>query len=251
MQRRAISSIVFLPSEDHVECTCRSPRTCLTSTSSGSSPLRAGVELAEVLAELGRDVLVAEELVELGLVARREDLARLDGLDAVLGDREPLLHGGFAQRDVVVLRAGEVLEQVPERLGRDHAQVEAQAVVRDDRRLRVSVRGDLRDPLERDEVVDQRARVLRRGDHVEVAEGLLAAADAPRLRDEVRGGMRAKRPRRPRARARAPPRAAAAPARASSPARARAGSAPRSARRSRRASGAAPPLPPCAGRRRS
>ena len=44
------------------------------------------LELAEVLAQLRRDVLVAGELVERLFAARLEDLAGLDVLDAVLGD---------------------------------------------------------------------------------------------------------------------------------------------------------------------
>ena len=59
----------------------------------------------------------------LGLV--REDLARRGVLDAVLRDRELAADGLLAQRDVVLLRAGEVVEQVAVRLRRDDAQVEA------------------------------------------------------------------------------------------------------------------------------
>ena len=51
--------------------------------------------------------------VHLLLDLRAEDLARLDGLDAVLGDGEPAPNRVLAQREVVVLRAGEVLQQVP------------------------------------------------------------------------------------------------------------------------------------------
>jgi len=57
-----------------------------------------------------------------------------------------------------------VLQQVPEALGRDDAEVEAEAVVRDDGRLRRPLRRDLRDPLQRREVVDERVRVGRGGD---------------------------------------------------------------------------------------
>jgi hypothetical protein len=72
----AISSIVFLPSDDHVECECRSPRMSVSSTS-GEATFAGGLELAHVLAQLGRDPRVAEALVHglFGLV--REDLAGL------------------------------------------------------------------------------------------------------------------------------------------------------------------------------
>jgi len=41
-----------------------------------------------------------------------------------------------------------MLEEVAERLRRDDAQVEAKAVAREDRRLRVALRRDVDDPLE-------------------------------------------------------------------------------------------------------
>ena len=61
------------------------------------------LELAQVLAELRWDVLVAQEVVERLLAAGLEDLAGLDLLDAVLRDREPSPDGVLTQRDVVVL----------------------------------------------------------------------------------------------------------------------------------------------------
>jgi hypothetical protein len=78
------------------------------------------VELTGVLTELGRDELVAKMLVELLLAARLEELLRLDVLDAVLRDGEPGADGVLTQRDVVLLRAGEVLEQIPVGLRRDN-----------------------------------------------------------------------------------------------------------------------------------
>ena len=63
------------------------------------------LELAAVLAQLRRNRLIAEELVDRVLVLAREHLARLDRRDAVLGDREPAPHRVLAHRDVVVLRA--------------------------------------------------------------------------------------------------------------------------------------------------
>ena len=74
-----------------------------------------------------------------------------------------------------------MLEQVPVALRRHDPEVEAQPVVRDHRRLRPALRDDLRHPLEPRERVDQRLRVGRGGDHVEVAERLAATADAARL----------------------------------------------------------------------
>ena len=151
------------------------------------------LQLARVLAQLGRDRLVAEELVDGVLVGALEDVARLDVRDAVLRDREPAPHRVLAHRDVVVLRAREVLEEVAERLGRDDAQVEAEAVARDDRRLRVAVRGDVDDPAQLGEVARQLGRVRRARDDVEVAERLLPPPHRPGLGDRDRRRQLAQR----------------------------------------------------------
>ena len=109
-------------------------------------PAPRRLELAVVLAQLRRDRLIAEELVQRVLVLRAEDVAGLDGGDAVLGDGQPAPHRVLAHRHVVLLRAGEVLQQVPVRLRRDDAQVEAKPLGGDDGRLRVAVRRDVQHP---------------------------------------------------------------------------------------------------------
>ena len=120
--------------------------------------------------------------VELLLVGSGELLAGLGGRDGVLGDGEPAPNRVLAQRDVVILRAREVLEQVAVRLRRHDAKVEPEALVGDHGRLRVALRDDVGDVLACREVVDQRRRVGRRRDHVEVAERLPATARGARLR---------------------------------------------------------------------
>ncbi len=151
------------------------------------------LELARRLTELGRDRRVAEVLVERVLVLRAEHVAGLDRRDAVLGDRQPAPLRLLAHRDVVILGAGEMLQQVPVRLRLDDAQVEAEAVVRDDRRLRVAVCRDLEHPRQLDERRRQRRRIGRGRDHVEVAERLLAPPHRAGLGDVHRRGMLAQR----------------------------------------------------------
>ena len=151
------------------------------------------LQLARVLAQLGRDRLVAEELVDVVLLGALEDLAGLDVRHAVLRDREPAPHRLLAHRDVVVLRAREVLEEVAERLRRHDAQVEAEAVARDDRRLRVALRRDVDDPLQAREVARQVGGIRRARDDVEVAERLLAAPHRPGLGDRERRRQLAQR----------------------------------------------------------
>ena len=152
--------------------------------------LSGGADLVRALAQLGRDGRVAEERVQLVLARVRHDLPALDLRDPVLRDRQPAPLGVLAQRDVVVLRAREVLEHVSVALGRHHAKIEAQAVVADDRRLRVSARHDLRHPVAVAERGDQGRRIDRRRDEVEVADGLAATPDAARLRHGDRRRMR-------------------------------------------------------------
>ena len=109
------------PSES-VVCMCRSPLMSLELDQLRQLAvlLRIGQrELAAALAQLRLDVGEPEPLVDAGLVLEGLDLAALDLLDPVLGDREALLHGALAQLHVVLLGAGEVLQQVPE-LGRRH-----------------------------------------------------------------------------------------------------------------------------------
>ena len=121
----------------------------------------------------------------------------------------------------MVLRAGEVLQEVAVALRRDDAKVEAQPVVRDDGRLRRALRRDVDHPRQRAELVDQRARVGGGRDDVEVAHRLAhpraptrrarprPRRDAPQLRDD-----RPQRGQRAPSSARRGPAAAAAAARA-------------------------------------
>ena len=109
-------------------------------------PRARRLELAAALAQLGRDPLVAEVRVHLLLGLEGVHLARLDLRDPVLGDREPAPDGRLAQGDVVVLGAGEVLEQVAVAVRRHDSQVEAEAVLADDGRLRIASCGHLDDP---------------------------------------------------------------------------------------------------------
>ena len=128
--------------------------------------------------------------VQLVLVGGRELLAGLGCRDGVLGDGEAPADGVLPQRDVVLLRAREVLEQIAVRLRRHDAKVEPEALVRDHGRLRIPLRHDVGDVLAGREVVDQRRRVRRGGDHVEIAERLAPSPSRAGLRDLDGGRVR-------------------------------------------------------------
>ncbi len=149
--------------------------------------------LGRPLAKLRRNRLIAEVPVEAVLGRVRDDLTRLDVRDPVLGDREPAALRVLAERDVVVLRAREVLEQVAVALGGNDAQIEALSVVQDDRRLRVAARHHLGYPVALAERLDERRWIARRSDEIEVAHGLAPTAHAPRFRDGDRGRVRLER----------------------------------------------------------
>ena len=144
----------------------------------GQAVLASGLDLAAVLAQLRRDPCHAEPRVHLGLVLAGQHLAGLDLLDAVLAHLEPGPHRRLAQRHVVVLRAGEVLEQVPVDLGRHHAQLDDGAVVRDCGDPVVAPGGDVGDPVLRHERLGRRQAVGHGGDDVDVLAGLGEPADA-------------------------------------------------------------------------
>ena len=84
-----------------------------------------------------------------------------------------------------------MLEQAAVALRRHDAEVDAEALSGDDRRLRVAVGDHLEHRREMNQVRGESRRVRRRSDQVEVAERLTAPPDAPRLGHAIRGGVSA------------------------------------------------------------
>ena len=113
---------------------CRSPRRSSTRDQVGERPRRRGLQLPAPLAQLGRDPRQAEPLVDLLLGRAAQRLAGGVVEDPVLRDVQPAPHGRLAQRHVVRLRAGEVLEHVAELVGRDDLEVDGHARVEHDAR---------------------------------------------------------------------------------------------------------------------
>ena len=75
-------------------------------------------------------------------------LAGLVVLDAVLAHVHAAAHRVLAQRHVVLLGAGQVLEHVAELVGRDHAEVDLQAVVGDAARAGLAAAADVAQQLQ-------------------------------------------------------------------------------------------------------
>ena len=83
-----------------------------------------------------------------------------------------------AEHDVVLLRAGEVLQRRAERLGRHRPQIDLHAGRQPQRHLRVAPGEDRADAAERRQAVHRRRDVAGDDEKIEVADGFLAAAIA-------------------------------------------------------------------------
>src|SRR5207237_280738 len=137
---------------------------------------QAGLDLAAVLAQGRRDPRQAEPGVDLLLGPGDDPPAGLDVEQPVLGELEPGAYRHLAGADVVLLRAGEVLQRGAPGVRRYHPQVDLQALGGPYRGLGVAARDDLdhvRQPRERGH---ERAGVVRGGQDVDVADRLAHAA---------------------------------------------------------------------------
>ena len=103
---------VLRPSEASV-WQCRSPRRSPELDQRGQRRRPLELQLAAVLAQLGRDPRQAEQRVDLLLGRAAMGLARRVVEDAVLGDVQAAADDRLAQGHVVVLRAGQVLQTLP------------------------------------------------------------------------------------------------------------------------------------------
>ena len=147
---------------------------------------RGGVELAAHLAQLGRNPVEAERGVDLLLALAGDANLVGDPEQAVLVQLEALADGAVAQRDVVGLRSGEVLQRGAAAVGGDEAQVGLEAALDEDARFRLAVAEHALDQTVLDEVVHQRRRRAG-GEQVEVAAGVAAA---PQAADRLDRGIR-------------------------------------------------------------
>src|SRR5438309_8269523 len=150
------------------------------------------VDLAPILAELGRDEVHLERGVYVLLRQRGDLLTTLLGTDAVqpvLVEEKLSAQGQAAQPHVVLLRTGEIEERRAERPGRHYPQVDLQSTVDDDRALRIASRKHALDAGGPGEDLEDRRCVVARDDDVDVADRPLVAAQAPGDRELLDAGL--------------------------------------------------------------
>ena len=137
---------------------------------------------------------------------RRQSAVVVDAIEPVLVQLQSALDRAIAQRDVVGLGAGEILECGAEALARDDPQVGLEAAPEPDARFSVAMGEHALDEAVSGEASISGAAVAAGGQDVEIAARLAAAAEAADGHDLA-----------PRARARAAPRRARRPCRAPRP----------------------------------
>ena len=143
----------------------------------GKATGERGLDLATVLAQLGRDPGQAEALVDLVFGGNRLHLAALHDLEALLREGQAALERHAAQGDVVLLAAGEV-DQMATPSGRwaDH-QVDLGAVGQDDARLVGTGVEHVLNAGQRVERLDQAGRVVGGSQQVQVTDRGLAPSE--------------------------------------------------------------------------
>ena len=108
-------------------------------------------------------------------------IAKMGGLaEQVLGQSIDALEGRDPDLAAATIQQDEAIDEL-------ETEIEEQAIVGEHSRLRRTLGSDIDHPLELREVIDQRRWILGGRDDVEVAESLLPAACAARLRHLHRG----------------------------------------------------------------
>ena len=202
---RAASAIVRTSSLPSVSVLCmwRSPRRSARSIRRGSARRAGGVDLAAHLAQLRRNPVEAERGVDVFLALAGDAHVVRGPEQAVFVQLEAEADRAVAQRDVVGLRSGEVLQRGAAAVGGDEAQIGLEAALEEDARFRVAVAEHALDQTVLDERVHQRCRRAG-GEQIEVAAACRSRAAGcrpARWRHPARArGGRRRAPRRRRAR---------------------------------------------------
>ncbi len=152
-------------------------------------PARSGrCDLAVVLAELRRDEVQPQELINIGFRVTLVHPAGGGLLDPVLADLHTLGNGQFPQGDIVFLGAGEVLQQVAILPVGHHAQVYLQPGVGAHRTLGGSAGDDFGHHRQAAEGAGKRRGLRRRSDDVQILNRFLHPPHAAGAGDVARPG---------------------------------------------------------------
>ena len=195
MAASAISRMVLRPSVS-VVCMCRSPRMSPRVMSVRQRVVGGGFDFAAVLAQLGRNVVEVERVVDLLLGGGGDDRVVFEAEQSVLAEREAAFDGALAQGDVVHLGAGEVLQRRSVAGARQQADVDLEIVAEGEGDLVLAFGEELVDERKGGDVLDGGGDDVGlaggAGDEqVEVADGLAAAAQRAGGGDRLDAGERA------------------------------------------------------------
>ena len=142
----------------------------------GQQTVAGGLDLAPVFPELRRDIGQVNGCEDRFLGLARHPVDPFE--DAVLVELEPLAAGEGANRDVVGLAAGEIVQGGAEALAGHHPQVHLQTAAEDRGRAGVALGTDLGHLVVVQEAPHGGRRVRGGDQDVQVADGLPAASVA-------------------------------------------------------------------------
>src|SRR5271157_1331510 len=150
---------------------------------------RGRFDFAEILAQLGRNPVQLELAVDFFFRCTGHALVVVESKQAIFVERQTHLECALAQRDVVVLRAGEVLHGCAIRFRRQSADVHLHSTAQLEADLVVALGEYLLNAREAQNLLDERGapgvvNAARSGnEHVKIADGLATAAQRAGGRD--------------------------------------------------------------------
>ena len=135
---------------------CTSPRMSLRVMSCGKRVLCGSLDLPAILAQLRRNVIELQRVVDLLLGRRGDDGVVFEAKQRVLGEGEAALDGPLTQRHVVVLGSCEVLQRSAVAGARQQAHVHLQVVAQREADLVLTLGEQFVDQRKRSHVLDRR-----------------------------------------------------------------------------------------------
>ena len=163
-------------------CVWRSPRSCRSWITSGSSPARAASISPRSSRRVGSMEGRPRRSIDLALALRGQELARRRLVESVLVQLQAQADRHLPDPDVVRFGPREVDHRRAPRVRRDHAKVHLQPAIRDHRGLGVAACEDPGHQREAREAIHDGTRVGPCHQQIDVADGLRHPAQRPRVR---------------------------------------------------------------------